>query len=79
MRPGPHSGIEHWLAETLLKNWDIEWHAVRRRVNTAADALATQAVHHAARLAARGQTAEEVRVTFFGTDRSLHRSGLLPA
>ena len=64
-RPGPHAGIEHWLGKALLMGWDLDWHAVRRRVNTAADALSTEAVHRASRLADRGHTVEDVRVHFF--------------
>ena len=57
-RPGPHAGIDHWLGKALLMGWDVDWHAVRRRVNTAADSLATEAVHRAGRLAHQGHVVE---------------------
>ena len=38
------------LADAAEAGWTLQWQAVRRRLNRAADALATVGVHWAARL-----------------------------
>ena len=53
-RPAMHSAISGPLAALLADGWSLEWTAVRRRLNQAADAGATSAVHWAGRLRADG-------------------------
>ena len=57
----PHAFISGPRTALLADGWVLSWHAVRRRVNMGADALATEGVFRAARLAARGVFAEDVR------------------
>ena len=53
-RPAMQSVIEPGLARLALEGWAAQWLAVRRRLNMAADAVATGAAHWAARLRAGG-------------------------
>ena len=55
MRVTPQQALlEVALGETYTKGWDLDWQAVRRRLNTEADGLATMGVYQAARCAAQG-------------------------
>ena len=47
-----HGPLEGPLADTALAGWDLQWTAVPRRLNEAADAIATCAVMEAARIPA---------------------------
>ena len=49
-RPALHELLADPLAATLEAGWQLSWLAVRRRLNTAADAAATSAVYWAGRL-----------------------------
>ena len=53
-RPAMQSVIEPGLARPSLEGWAVQWLAVRRRLNMAADAIAAEAVHWAARLRTAG-------------------------
>ena len=57
-----HAVMEVDLAETYLLGWQLDWQAVRRHLNTEADALATQGVYQAVEEAAHGRQAVVVRV-----------------
>ena len=46
--------LEPVLADAYAAGWALDWQAVRRRLNTEADALATRGVFWAARLARTG-------------------------
>ena len=46
--------LEHPLAQLSLAGWTVDWMAVRRRYNEAADKEATQAVLRAAQLKTEG-------------------------
>ena len=49
--------MEVALADTYLLGWQLDWQAVRRHLNTEADALATQGIHLAAAEADQGRQA----------------------
>ena len=54
-RPALQAQLEAAIASALERGWRLCWQAVRRRLNQAADARATQALDWAADLAASGQ------------------------
>ena len=55
MRVTPQQALlEVALAGVYTRGWDLDWQAVRRRLNTEADELATMGVHQAARCASQG-------------------------
>ena len=56
--------LEAALATTLSQGWHLTWQAVRRRLNQAADALATEGVLWARDLAAQGVTTVSTRTTW---------------
>jgi hypothetical protein len=49
--PDLHEHLDQGLADLAVEGWDVTWVAVRRRLNRAADACATAALHWAAHLA----------------------------
>jgi hypothetical protein len=49
--PCLHEHLDQGLADLAVEGWDVTWVAVRRRLNRAADACATAALHWAAHLA----------------------------
>merc|ERR1711884_670952 len=61
-RPAMQSVIEPGLMALGVGGWALAWQAVRRRLNMAADAAATEAVQWAGRLRADGATDPQVRV-----------------
>ena len=56
--------LETALAATLSQGWHLTWQAVRRRLNQAADALATEGVLWAKDLAVQGDTNISTRTTW---------------
>ena len=64
-RPGMHGPLAASLARAAEKGWHLAWTAVRRRLNKAADAAATTAVHWAHRLRQQGCTAPVVHIQWF--------------
>ena len=68
-RPGMQQLMDRGLRATTLRGWGLRWTAVRRRFNKAADAVATEAVLFARRLAGKGRTRPKVFVQVF--DQSL--------
>ena len=55
MRVTPQQALlEVALAGVYARGWELEWQAVRRRLNTEADELATMGVYQAARCAVQG-------------------------
>ena len=56
--------LEVALADAYMSGWRLEWQAVRRHLNTAADALATEGICLAAREAVEGRGAVVTRVEF---------------
>jgi hypothetical protein len=66
-RPAMASLLSAGLAELAQRCWALTWRAVRRRLNGAADAVATEAVMWASRLAATGATAPAITVEWFST------------
>ena len=54
--------LELSLGNVLAQGWPLTWQAVRRRLNTAADTLATAGVQWAARLADAGQYATQTQI-----------------
>ena len=56
--------LEAALATTLSQGWRLSWQAVRRRLNHAADALATEGVLWARDLVTQGHTAIATRTTW---------------
>ena len=61
-RPAMQAVVEPGLAALSRGGWDVAWQAVRRRLNVAADAAATEAVQWAGRLREGGATEPRVRV-----------------
>ena len=61
-RPSMQAALAPALARVLGTGWGIEWLAVRRRLNQAADALATMGVFRAFRLAESGHVAPSLLV-----------------
>ena len=59
--PDHESLISPVLCDALLRSIHLSWTAVRRRYNRAADAVATEGVRWAARLATTGEIAPRVR------------------
>ena len=55
--------LDERIASLLLRGWNLSWRAVRRRLNAAADELATAGVVWASGLARQG-SAEETRLTW---------------
>ncbi len=49
--PTLHEHLDQGLADLAVEGWDVTWVAVRRRLNRAADACATAALHWASHLA----------------------------
>ena len=64
-RPGMHGLIVPVLAEAEAAGWALDWRAVRCRLNTAADEVATEAVHEAGLLASEGPFLPVLRVERF--------------
>ena len=56
--------LELSLGNVLAQGWSLTWQAVRRRLNTSADALATAGVQWAARLADTGQYSTQTQVSW---------------
>ena len=56
--------MEQGLGDTLMQGWTLTWQAVRRRLNRAADALATDGLRWAAQLRQLGNLSMQVRVTW---------------
>ena len=54
-RPQMQAQIDQSLAHVHAAGWRLQWIAVRRRLNQAADRQATAGVHWAARLHAQGR------------------------
>ena len=52
-----HAIMEVALADVYLLGWQLDWQAVRRHLNTASDALATQGICMAAREVDEGRRA----------------------
>ena len=65
--PAMHQPLAEALATAAEKGWSLRWRAVRRRLNKAADEVATEGVWWAQRLAAQGVTAPQTRVMWFDT------------
>ena len=61
-RPAMHQAMAGPLADLALAGWSPEWLAVRRRLNKAADAVATQAVFWAARIRDQGERGRRTEV-----------------
>ena len=57
--------VDAALPTTLAAGWILDWLAVRRRFNQAADAVATEAVQWAHRLRRQGERAPSQRVEWF--------------
>ena len=58
--PDIHGPMADALASAAEQGWALKWRAVRRRLNKAADEVATAAVHRAHVLRARGAVDPEV-------------------
>ena len=54
-RVSMHSHLERALDDAYAAGWTLTWQAVRRRLNSAADTLATQGIFWAAHLRANQQ------------------------
>ena len=54
--------LEVALAEAYVAGWHLEWQAVRRHLNTAADALATEGICLAVREAREGRGSIVMRI-----------------
>ena len=63
-RPEVQCILELAIATMCTVGWLLDWHAVRRRLNMAADTAATSALFWAARLADDGVQQQRVRVTW---------------
>jgi len=63
-RPEVQCILEPALTAMCTAGWLLDWHAVRRRLNIAADTAATSALFWAARLADDGVQQRRVRVTW---------------
>ena len=61
-RPELQAHLEVGLGEVLAGGWRLRWQAVRRRLNTAADGLATEGLQWAAQLRRRGDAALRLQV-----------------
>ena len=64
--------LEPGLTQLALAGWQVSWGAVRRRLNMAADAEATEGIFWARRLRDEGGVAPRTRVRWFadsGVDR----------
>ncbi len=72
-----HSQLHQGLSDLAVEGWHVTWHAVRRRLNQAADGCATAGVLWAAHLAHCGRRAV---TTFIQRRDSPHTvpDGLLP-
>jgi hypothetical protein len=57
---GLHEHLDQGLADLAVEGWSVVWHAVRRRLNRAADSCATAALFWAAHLADRALPAARV-------------------
>ena len=69
--------LELSLGNVLAQGWSLAWQAVRRRLNTSADSLATAGVQWAARLADAGQYNTQTQVSWMGRrDDSMHGPAL---
>ena len=60
--------LERSVGNVLARGWSLTWQAVRRRLNTAADVLATSGVRWAAQLADAGQYAVQTHVQWHDDD-----------
>ena len=67
-RPAMQAVLEPGLARLALGGWAVQWLAVRRRLNMAADAIATRAVYWAARLRACGDMERRQEVRWLDRD-----------
>ena len=63
-RPAMHGLISPPLGHLEGAGWTLEWRAIRRRLNCAADAVATAGVYAAARHAAAGHFAPVLRTVW---------------
>ena len=70
-RPEMHRPMAGPLATCAEKGWQIKWRAVRRRLNKAADAVATEGVEWAHRLLKQGISAVRIRIERFTQDGRL--------
>ena len=57
--------LEDAIGSALAEGWVLDWQAVRRRLNRAADRLATRGVEWAARLSRQGRGSLAVTTTWF--------------
>ena len=64
-RPGMHGPLAAALARAAEKGWHLSWTAVRRRLNEAAAAAATSAVHWAHQLRQQGHTDPVTHIEWF--------------
>ena len=64
-RPDMHKPLSAALADAAERGWQLLWRAVRRRLNHAADAAATEAVERAHRLKAQGRSEPHVEIQWF--------------
>ena len=63
-RPYLQAQLELGLRNALQQGWQLTWQAVRRRLNRAADALATEGLRWAAQLRQLGDLNMQVRVSW---------------
>ena len=75
--PALHEHLDHGLADLAVEGWKVTWHAVRRRLNQAADGCATAGLLWAAHLVASGPTATTVYIQWRDSSRDLP-PGLCP-
>ena len=64
-RPDMHRPLAAALADAAERGWHLHWRAVRRRLNHAADAAATEGVERAHRLKAQGNLEPDVEIQWF--------------
>ena len=75
--PALHDHLDQGLSDLAVEGWKVTWHAVRRRLNKAADGCATAGLMWAAHLADSG--ASDVTVCIlWRDDHCAPPSGLLP-
>ena len=63
-RPAMQGLLGPSISQLECAGWTLDWRAVRRRLNTAADAIATAGVTTAARLAQQGSWAPATRTVW---------------
>ncbi len=75
--PALHEHLDQGLSDLAVEGWTVVWHAVRRRLNRAADGCATAALFWAAQLASRFQNTLQAHIQWRDFPSQLPR-GLLP-